>query len=506
MAAARVGVLRESAAGERRVALTPDVVSRIRNAGVDVLVETGAGDGAWYPDDEYAQAGASIVDAASVRQTADVLLCVQPPPPEQIRDGQTVIGLLGPLLQPELMRDFAARKITAISLDGLPRTLTRVQTMDALTSQASVAGYRAVLVAANHFDRFFPLLITAAGTSKPAAVLVLGAGVAGLQAIGTARRLGAVVSAYDVRPAARAEVASLGAKFIELTSVESGAGEGGYARVLTEEEQAAMQAELAEHIARHDVVITTAQVPGQVPPVMVTAATVKAMRPGSVIVDLAASELGGNVEGSRPDEAVVTTNGVTIVGAPNLPSSMANAASAAYARNITALFLYLVREGEVVIDPSDEIQRGVVVTPAARSCTQRCAPAACRSMVLMSPTRPAVVLPTPRPGRVMSSGFVGDLTIFVLALLVGFEVISKVPATLHTPLMSGANSIHGVVLVGVVLLSAFVTGPLGYILLFIAAAFGAANVVGGYLVTDRMLGMFRRRPSPRPVEERTSRD
>jgi len=237
MAAARVGVLRESTAGERRVALTPDVVSRIRNAGVDVFVETGAGDAAWYPDDEYAQAGASIVDAASVRQTADVLLCVQPPPPEQMRDGQTVIGLLGPLLQPELMRDLAARKITAISLDGLPRTLTRVQTMDALTSQASVAGYRAVLVAANHFDRFFPLLITAAGTSKPAAVLVLGAGVAGLQAIGTARRLGAVVSAYDVRPAARSEVASLGAKFIELTSVESGAGEGGYARVLSEEEQ-----------------------------------------------------------------------------------------------------------------------------------------------------------------------------------------------------------------------------------------------------------------------------
>jgi NAD(P) transhydrogenase subunit alpha len=220
--------------------------------------------------------------------------------------------LLGPLLRPELMRDLAVRKITAISLDGLPRTLTRVQSMDALTSQASVAGYRAVLVAANHFDRFFPLLITAAGTSKPAAVLVLGTGVAGLQAIGTARRLGAVVSAYDVRPAARSEVASLGAKFIELTSVESGGGEGGYARVLTE--------------------------------------------------DLAASELGGNVEGSRPDETIVTTNGVTIVGAPNLPSSMANAASAAYARNISALLLYLVHDGEVVVDTSDEIQRGVVVT------------------------------------------------------------------------------------------------------------------------------------------------
>jgi proton-translocating NAD(P)+ transhydrogenase subunit alpha len=362
MAAARVGVLRESAAGERRVAMTPDVVSRLRNAGVEVLVETGAGDRAWYPDDDYAQAGASIVDSASVREVADVLLCVQAPPAGQIRDGQTVIGLLGPLLEPELMRDLAARKITAISLDGLPRTLTRVQTMDALTSQASVAGYRAVLVAANHFDRFFPLLITAAGTSKPAGVLVLGAGVAGLQAIGTARRLGAVVSAYDVRPAARSEVASLGAKFIELTSVESGGGEGGYARILTEEEQAAIQAELAEHIARHDIVITTAQVPGQVPPLMVTAATVKAMRPGSVIVDLAASELGGNVEGSRPDETLVTTNGVTIVGAPNLPSAMANAASAAYARNITALFLYIVHDGEVVIDTSDEVQRGVVVT------------------------------------------------------------------------------------------------------------------------------------------------
>jgi H+-translocating NAD(P) transhydrogenase subunit alpha len=362
MAAARVGVLREATPGERRVALTPDVIRRLRDAGLEVFIESGAGDAAWHPDDDYAQAGATIVDAASVRETADVLLCVQSPPTDQLRDGQVVIGLLAPLLQPELMRDLAVRKITAISLDGLPRTLTRVQNMDALTSQASVAGYRAVLVAANHFDRFFPLLITAAGTSKPASVLILGAGVAGLQAIGTARRLGAVVSAYDVRPAARAEVASLGAKFVELTSVESGGGAGGYARALTEEEQAAMQAELAEHIARQDIVITTAQVPGQAPPVMVSAATVKAMRPGSVIVDLAASELGGNVEGSRPDETIVTTNGVTIVGAANLPSSMANGASAAYARNITALLLYLIRDAELIVDPSDEIQRGVVVT------------------------------------------------------------------------------------------------------------------------------------------------
>jgi proton-translocating NAD(P)+ transhydrogenase subunit alpha len=360
--AARVGVLKEAAAGERRVAITPDVVRRLRDAGLDVLVEAGAGDAAWYPDDDYAQAGAGIVDAASLVASADVLLCVQAPPPDRIRPGQVIVGLLAPLQQPELMRSLADRGVTAISLDGLPRTLTRAQNMDALTSQSSVAGYRAVLLAANHFDRFFPLLITAAGTSKPAAVLVLGAGVAGLQAIGTARRLGAVVSAYDVRPAARAEVASLGARFIELTSVESGAGEGGYARVLTDEEQAALQAELAEHIARHDVVITTAQVPGRTPPLMVSAATVKAMRPGSVIVDLAASDLGGNVEGSRPDQTVVTTNGVTIIGAPNLPSAMANGASAAYARNIGALLVALIRDGELAIDLDDEIQRGVVVT------------------------------------------------------------------------------------------------------------------------------------------------
>lgn len=360
--AARVGVLRESAPGECRVAVTPDSVRRLRGRGVEVLVESGAGDAAWFPDDDYAQAGAVIVDAAAVREEADVVVCVQPPRLDAVRAGQAVVGLLAPLLRPDLMRELADRDVTAISLDGLPRTLTRAQSMDALTSQSSVAGYRAVLVAANHFDRFFPLLITASGTSKPAAVLVLGAGVAGLQAIGTARRLGAVVSAYDVRPAAKAEVASLGAKFVELVAVRSGAGDGGYARALTADEQAAMQAELAEHVARHDVVITTAQVPGVAPPVMVTAAAVKAMRPGSVIVDLAASELGGNVEGSRPEETVVTTNGVTIVGAPNLPSSMANGASQFYARNISALLLHLLGDGTLHIDLDDEIQRGVVVT------------------------------------------------------------------------------------------------------------------------------------------------
>ncbi len=364
MAPVQVGVVKETAPGERRVALTPESVRRLREAGVDVLVESRAGASAWLPDEEYAQTGASVVDTAQLYESADILLCVGRPPIERLRSGQTIIGLLQPLLDPKLMSDLATKGVTAVSLDGLPRTLTRAQGMDALSSQANVAGYKAVLVAADTFERFFPLLITAAGTSKPATVLVLGAGVAGLQAIGTARRLGAVVRAYDVRPASRDEVKSLGAQFVELTSIEAGAGEGGYARALTAEEQAAQQAELAEHIAKHDVVITTAQVPGRRPPLMVTADTVKSMRAGSVIIDMAASDLGGNVEISQPGETIVTNNGVTIVGAGNLPAAMPTSASNAYARNISALLLHLLHDGQLAIDLDDEIQRGVVITHA----------------------------------------------------------------------------------------------------------------------------------------------
>jgi NAD(P) transhydrogenase subunit alpha len=362
MAAVRVGVVQETALGEQRVALTPDSASRLRGAGVEVLVESGAGARAWFPDEDYAQAGAAVLEADVLFARADIVLCVNPLPAQRLRSGQAVVGLLQPLLNPRLMADLAARGVIAISLDALPRTLTRAQSMDALSSQANVAGYKAVLVAADAFERFFPLLITAAGTSKPAEVLVLGAGVAGLQAIGTARRLGAVVRAYDVRPAARDEVKSLGAQFVELKSVAAAAGEGGYARALTADEQAAQQAELAEHIAKHDVVITTAQVPGRRPPLMVTADTVKSMRAGSVIVDMAASDLGGNVELSQPGETIVTSNGVTVIGAGNLPARMPTSASNAYARNISALLLHLLSEGQLAIDLDDEIQRGVVIT------------------------------------------------------------------------------------------------------------------------------------------------
>jgi NAD(P) transhydrogenase subunit alpha len=365
----KAAVVKETAPGERRVALAPDAVARLRPAGIEVLVERGAGDRAWFTDAAYADAGASIVSAAELYRTADVILTVTKPSAATLRrlkKGQTVIGMLAPLTDPGLAAALAAKGVTAISLDGLPRTLSRAQPMDALTSQSNVAGYKAALIAAEAFGRFFPMLITAAGTARPARVLVLGAGVAGLQAIGTARRLGAVVSGYDVRPASKGEVESLGATFIELTSVVSAAGEGGYARELTAEERQAQQDELAGHIGRQDVVITTAQVPGRRPPRLVTEDAIKAMSPGSVIVDMGASALGGNVTGSAPGQTVVTGNGVTIIGADNLPATVPTAASNAYSRNISALLLHLVADGALAIDTGDEIQAGVVIAHDGR--------------------------------------------------------------------------------------------------------------------------------------------
>ena len=361
----KVGVLKETTPGDRRVALVPEMVGRLRGAGLDVLVESGAGDGAWFADSAYAEAGASIVSRDELLAEAGIVVGISRPDERvtgALRAGQALVGLLNPLVDPAFAAALAARGVTAISMDGLPRTLPRAQGMDALTSQANVAGYKAALTAATAFGRFFPLLITAAGTARPAKVLVLGTGVAGLQAIGTAKRLGAVVSAYDVRPQTKTEVESLGATFIELSSVGAAAGEGGYARALTEDERQAQQAELAGHIARHDVVITTAQVPGRRPPLLVTDEAIKAMAAGSVIVDMGAGPLGGNVSGSVPDTGTVTENGVTVIGAGGLAATVPTAASAAFARNVSALLLHMVADGELAIDLSDEIQAGVVIT------------------------------------------------------------------------------------------------------------------------------------------------
>jgi NAD(P) transhydrogenase subunit alpha len=331
-----------------------------------MAVSSGAGAAAWYADSAYREAGAEVLPDAAVYERADVIAAVGPPDPDRLRPGQLVVGLLGPATDSPFVAACAERGVTVVSLDRLPRQLSRAQSMDALTSQAGIAGYKAAILAADTYGRYLPMMMTAAGTVKPATVLVLGTGVAGLAAIGTARRLGAVVTGYDIRPEAAAEVRSLGARFLDIAGPADGAGAGGYARGLSDDERAAQQAALQERIAAFDVVITTALVPGRKPPVLVTGEAVKSMRPGSVVVDLAAGPLGGNVEGSRPDESVVVGDGVTVVGAGNLPSAMATAASAAYARNIVAVLTHLVRDRRPVIDPTDEIQAAIVVThPAA---------------------------------------------------------------------------------------------------------------------------------------------
>jgi NAD(P) transhydrogenase subunit alpha len=360
----RIATVKETAPNERRVALVPEVIGKLAGAGHEILVQTGAGDGASVLDADFTAAGAKVVSEEQLYADADVVLRVQKPTPEEVgkmRKGQVVLGLLQPLIDPQNAQVMASAGVTAISLDTLPRTLSRAQSMDALSSQANVGGYKAVVIAANAYGRYFPLLTTAAGTAKPANVLILGVGVAGLQAIATAKRLGAVVKAYDVRSETREQAQSLGAQFLKLESVADATGEGGYARELTDEEKSAQQAELSKHISSMDVVITTAQVPGRRPPLLVTADTVRAMKSGSVIVDMAASALGGNVELSVPDDTTVTENGVTIIAPTNLPATMPGGASGFYARNISALLTHFIKEGEMTFDFEDEITVATVI-------------------------------------------------------------------------------------------------------------------------------------------------
>ena len=488
----KVGVARETAPGERRVALVPEALGKLTAAGLEILVEAGAGAGAAIPDAAYVDAGATVVPTDELYAQADVVLRVQKPSPAEVarlRSGQAVIGLLQPLIDPALAKALADAGVTAISLDALPRTLSRAQTMDALSSQANVGGYKAVLIAANAYGRYFPLLTTAAGTAKPANVLILGIGVAGLQAIGTARRLGAVVKAYDVRSETKEQAESLGAQFLVLKSAIDASGTGGYARQLTPEEQAAQQAELNGHIAgdgrrHHDG-------PGPRPP----AAGARDRRCGGRDEGgLGHRRHGGErprrqrraEPGRRDDRDRQRRHDHR----PRQPAGDDAGRLVAVLRPQHLGAAAPPREGrraEHRLHRGDHRRRPSSPTagPSSRKRRRSCS----------NPRR--------RPPEVprMSPELLNSLAIFVLAILVGFEVISKVPATLHTPLMSGANSIHGIVLVGAMLIAAEADNPLSYVLAFIAMVFGAVNVVGGYVVTDRMLQMFRKKPVGQPPPE-----
>jgi NAD(P) transhydrogenase subunit alpha len=360
----KVGVVKETLPGERRVALVPDTVSKLVAAKLEVAMQAGAGSEAFYADEAYQKAGATLVpEARTVLSQADAVLKVQPPSLDEVaalKSGAILIGFLQPSANADVVKALATQKITAFSLELVPR-ISRAQSMDALSSQAGVAGYKAVLIAANRLGKFFPLLITAAGTVTPSRVLVLGAGVAGLQAIATARRLGAVVEAYDVRPAVKDEVKSLGATFVELP-LEAQVGQGGYAAQQSEEFLRRQRELIGDHVASSDVVITTAAVPGRKAPILVTKDMVARMRPGSVIVDLAA-DTGGNVEVTKPGEAVVV-GGVTIDGPRNLASTMPVHASQLFSRNVSTLLLSLVKDGQPNIDFNDEIVKGSCLTNA----------------------------------------------------------------------------------------------------------------------------------------------
>ena len=358
----RIGVPRESTAGERRVALVPEVVRKLVGAGHDVLVARGAGGEAMIPDGQFEEAGAVLTDDVGAVWQCDVVVKVAPPSAEEVvrLGGESVlIGFLQPLTNAEGVRALAAAGVTAFALEAVPR-ISRAQSMDALSSQSNIAGYRAALMGAQEMGRFYPMLMTAAGTIRPATVLVLGAGVAGLQAIATARRLGAVVQGFDVRAAVKEQVESLGATFLEFDLGGDLEGEGGYAKELTPEQQARQQELMAEAIGRVDVVITTALVPGRRAPILVTEDAVKRMKPGSVVVDLA-GEAGGNCELTEPGETVIRHD-VKILAPLNVPSSMAEHASQLYARNIQALLDLMVREGELALDFDDEVIAGACVT------------------------------------------------------------------------------------------------------------------------------------------------
>jgi H+-translocating NAD(P) transhydrogenase subunit alpha len=513
----RVGIPKEIASGERRVAATPATVQRFIKQGLEVLVQSGAGDGASLLDAVYQEAGARIVaDAEELYGEADLILKVRAPDViagdghelDLMKEGAAVVSFVWPAHNQGLLDRLAARNLTGLAMDQVPR-ITRAQKLDALSAMANIAGYKAVIEAAHHYGRFLGGQITAAGRVKPAQVLVVGAGVAGLAAVAAARGLGAVVRAFDTRPQVREQVESLGGQFVEFDyKGESGEGAGGYAKQMSDDYLAAEQALLAHHCAQSDIVITTALIPGKPAPKLITSGAVVGMSRGSVIVDLAA-EQGGNCALTERGK-IVERYGVTILGHTDMTSQMALQASELYATTLANLLDDVVRDGALVLDLHDEIQRGMLVAhegevtwPPPRPIT---AP--------LPPPPPAVVPPapvarefSPWPLRIMTllalgllvpiglyapPDFLQHFTVFLLACIVGWHVVWSVTPALHTPLMSVTNAISGIILVGGMVLTPGEGLSFPVILAAIAVLIASINVAGGFLVTQRMLRMFRR--------------
>ena len=523
----RIGIPKEIHPGERRVAATPQTVLRLKKLGFEVAIETGAGREIDARDGAYREAGALIVDdTRELWATSDVVMKVRPPEQnpalgvhesELLREGGWLVGFVWAAQNKELLNRLAARKATVFAMDSVPR-ITRAQKMDALSAMANIAGYRAIVEAANHFSRFFGGQMTAAGKVEPAKVLVIGAGVAGLSAIGAARALGAIVRAFDPRSATRDQVGSMGAEFLELNVSEEGEGKGGYAKEMSDSFLQAEMALFAQQAMEVDIIITTALIPGKPAPKLITAGMVESMKPGSVIVDLAA-EQGGNCAMTEPGK-VVTYKGVTIVGYTDLPSRMASLSSQLYSSTIVALLEELSdgESGELKVDYENQVSRGALVVHSGEITYPPPTPPPPPEPGVPTRSTPVAVAQTGNHGAghgetesgvnpvwlvvaglaLLGIGYaspastLSHFTVFMLACFVGWQLVWNVKPALHTPLMSVTNAISGIILVGGMLQLSGANLNLTSILGAIAVLIAAINIAGGFLVTNRMLAMFRR--------------
>ena len=508
----RIGVPRELFAGEKRVATTPEVSAQLMKLGFEVAVESNAGAAANFSDASYQAVGCSIVDAAAIWRDSDIVMKVRGPSDEEaalLKSGQTLISFLWPAQNPELLKQLTEKGVTAIAMDSIPR-ISRAQKMDALSSMANIAGYRAVVEAAQQFGRFFTGQITAAGKVPPAKVLVIGAGVAGLAAIGAAQSMGAIVRSFDTRPEVKEQIESMGAEFLMLDFAdEDGSGEGGYAKVMSDEFIKAEMALFAEQAKDVDIIITTALIPGKPAPRLITREMVESMKDGSVIVDLAA-EQGGNCELTVPGE-IATHNGVTLIGYTDLPSRLATQSSQLYGTNLRHLLTDLTpeKDGKIVVNMEDEVIRGATVCldgkttwpppapklsvapkkakPVAAPVAEKKKPSVWGPIISMAVAGIALL----GLGAVAPASFMAHFTVFVLACFVGYMVIWNVTAALHTPLMSVTNAISSIIIIGALLQISSESEMIKWIAI-VTAAIASVNIVGGFAVTRRMLEMFRK--------------